>query len=85
MATNLTSTSTFVDAVPNLNAKVVYVTTPDTEGTDATVTIPNMATIYMAMAVEITDNSAEPCTVATNVVTIPADVPGGVRILVIGV
>ena len=81
---DLTSTSTFVDAVPNFNAKVVYVTTPDTTEVNSTVTIPNMTTIYMAMAVQINDNSAEPCTVATNVVTIPADVASGVRILVVG-
>lgn len=82
---DLTSTSTFIDGVPNFNVKIVYVTTPDTAEVNSTVTIPNMTTIYMAMAVQINDNSAEPCTVATNVVTIPADVPSGVRLLVVGV
>ena len=82
---NLTATSTFVDAVPNLNAKIVYVVTPDTTEVNSTVTIPNMETIYMAVAVEAGDNTAEAVTVATNVVTIPADVPAGVRMIVIGV
>ena len=81
---NLTSTSTFVDAIPNLNVKMVYVETPDTDGTGATVVIPNMKTAYMVLAVDIADGTPEECTVATNVVTITNDVPAGVRMIVIG-
>ena len=81
---DITSTSTFVDTIPNLNAKIVYVATPDTDGAGATVTIPDVAAIYMVVAVDASDNSAVACTVATNVVTITGDEANGVRMIVIG-
>ena len=81
---DITSTSTFADAVPNLNVKVLYVETPDTDGAGATVTIPNVGTVYMALAVDIADGTPEACTVATNVVTITNDVPAGIRMMVVG-
>lgn len=81
---DITSTSTFADAVPNLNVKMVYVVTPDTEGAGATVTIPNMTTVYMVLGVDVADGTPEESTVATNVVTITNDVPAGVRMIVVG-
>lgn len=75
---------TFIDGVPNFNVKMVYVVTGDTDGAGSTITVPNMTTINMVVATESNGITTEAVTFATNVITVTADNPNGVKILVVG-
>lgn len=81
---DITSKATFSDGVPNFNVKIVYVAVTDTEGAGHSVTIPNMATVYMATAVDASDNSVAATTVSGATVVITGDEANGVRMLVVG-
>lgn len=81
---DITSKATFSDAVPNLNIKIVYAAVTDTEGAGNAVTIPNMTTVYMASAVDASDNSVAATTVSGATVVITGDEANGVRMIVAG-
>lgn len=82
---DITSKATFSDSVPNFNVKMVYVAVTDTEGAGGSVTIPNMTSVYMATAVDASDNSPAATTVTGATVVITGDEANGVRMIVAGV
>lgn len=82
--TDITSKATFYEGVPNFNVKIVYVAVTDTEGSGNAVTIPNMTSVYMASAVDASDNSVAATTVSGATVVITGDEANGVRMIVVG-